>query len=262
MAAAAAERETYMPNHVTNVLEFECTPERFRRIAESLRSNPDEPLGQVDFNTLIPMPESLAIEAGSRGEEGYRAYREFAEAVRSLDGAGKEALEKAYEHRFRNDPGIWELGKQYYENKERYGATNWYGWCCEHWNTKWNAYECLAVSPEDRRLQFLTAWSPVPGIAEAISKKCPEAIITYRWADEDIGFNVGECVIQDGQCLEDRTPREGSREAFELAADIMGEDLADWGFTLSKDGSTYEWRDEEPVPERSGAAAARSGDAR
>ena len=49
-----------MPNHITNILEFECTPERFKVIAESLKSNPDEPLGQVDFNTLIPMPESLA----------------------------------------------------------------------------------------------------------------------------------------------------------------------------------------------------------
>ena len=66
-----------MPNHITNILEFDCTPERFREIAESLKSNPEEPLGQVDFNKLIPMPASLAIEAGSRGEKGHRAYKEF-----------------------------------------------------------------------------------------------------------------------------------------------------------------------------------------
>ena len=50
-----------MPNHITNILEFDCSPERFQQIAESLRSNPEEPLGQVDFNKLIPMPESLCM---------------------------------------------------------------------------------------------------------------------------------------------------------------------------------------------------------
>ena len=34
------------------------------------------------------------------------------------------------------------------------------------------------------------------------------------------GYNVGEVVLQDGQYLEDRSPVEGSKEAFELTADI------------------------------------------
>ncbi len=36
-------------------------------------SHKDEPLGHVDFNVLIPMPESLMIESGSVGERGYEA---------------------------------------------------------------------------------------------------------------------------------------------------------------------------------------------
>ena len=105
-----------MPNHITNILEFDCTPERFRVIAESLKSNPDEPLGQVDFNTLIPMPPSLAIESGSRGETGYKAYKEFVVQSMPLDDAAKEQLEANFSFRFKDDPEIWELGKQYYEN--------------------------------------------------------------------------------------------------------------------------------------------------
>ena len=93
-----------MPNHITNILEFECTPERFKVIAESLKSNPDEPLGQVDFNTLIPMPESLAIEAGSRGEKGYKAYKEFVIQSMPLDDAEKDKLEASFRDRFKDDP--------------------------------------------------------------------------------------------------------------------------------------------------------------
>ena len=251
-----------MPNHITNILTFDCSPKQFQSIAESLKSNPEEPLGQVDFNRLIPMPESLAIEAGSRGETGYKAYQEFIAQSMPLSDVVKKELEAAFQDRFKDDPEIWELGKQYYENIEQYGASNWYDWCCEHWNTKWNAYECLPVQPEDRRLEFLTAWSSVPPIVEAISKKFPDTTITYRWADEDIGYNVGEVVVKNGVCLEDRSPEEGTREAYDLAADIMGEDLADWGLTLSEDGSSYEWHGPEPVPEPIENHSARSGDLR
>lgn len=53
-----------MPNHITNVLEFNCSDERFREIAEFLQGErKDEPLGVVDFNVLIPMPKPLMIEA-------------------------------------------------------------------------------------------------------------------------------------------------------------------------------------------------------
>ena len=251
-----------MPNHVTNVIEFDCTVERFTEIAESLKSNPDEPLGQVDFNTLIPMPATLNIEAGSRGETGYKAYKEFITQSLHLDDSAKNELEEAYKSRFKNDPEIWELGKQYYNNLMQYGATTWYEWCYEHWNTKWNAYECLTVDPMERKLEFLTAWASVPPIVEAISRKFPDALITYRWADENIGYNVGEVVLQGGQYLEDRSPVEGSKEAFELAADIMGEDPEDWGYTLSEDGSTYEWQDMDPLPEPDKEQHTRSGDAR
>ena len=51
-------------------------------------------------------------------------------------------------------------------------------------------------------------------------------------------------------------PENGSRQAYELAAQIMGLDLKEMGFVLSKDGSTYEFDmeaselpvEEHPVP--------------
>ena len=69
-----------MPNHVTNVLKFDCSEERFLEIANFLRME-GEPLGSVDFNKLIPMPKELDIESGSRGMNGLKLYREYISAV-------------------------------------------------------------------------------------------------------------------------------------------------------------------------------------
>ena len=234
-----------MPNHITNILEFDCGPMEFRHLAESLRSSSLEPLGQVDFNRLIPMPASLDIEAGSRGETGYREYTAFLKEAEGKSPEEKQSLEKKYRERFTEDPEIWELGKQYSENIEKYGCPNWYDWCVSHWNTKWNAYHCVPVSASERRLEFLTAWSCVPPIVDAISKKVPSVQIGYAWADENIGYNVGKIVIRDGKLLEENIPKGGSKEAYEMSAEILGEDLRDLGFTLSPDGKTYEYAEEE-----------------
>ena len=242
-----------MPNHITNVLEFECSEKRFVEIGEFLRGDREKnPFGHVDFNTLIPMPKELDIEAGSRGEHGYFAYSEYMKKSEGLPEPEKRALENAYRDRFIRDPEIWELGKQYYENIQSYGSPNWYEWCLDNWNTKWNAYDCAAVDPSEKRLEFLTAWDGVPPIVKAISERFPDTRIRYGWADEDIGFNVGELSIRAGKVLEEKIPEGGSREAYEMAARIMDADLSDWGLTLSEDGSTYEYHEEpimeEPLP--------------
>lgn len=252
-----------MPNHVTNILEFDCGPVEFRRLAESLRSSSLEPLGQVDFNRLIPMPASLDIEAGSRGETGYREYREFMEASEGKTPDERKALEQTYLDRFSEDPEIWELGKQYYENVEKYGCPNWYDWCVSNWNTKWNAYQCVPVAASDRRLEFLTAWSCVPAIVKAISEKAPQIRIGYAWADENIGYNVGKIVVMDGKLLEENIPEGGSKEAYEMAAEILSEDLSDLGFRLTEDGSTYEYAEEEPcLQPPPSSSRGKGGDAR
>ena len=241
-----------MPNHITNVIDFDCSPERFGEIADFLRGDPERPLGTVDFNTLIPMPEELDIEAGSRGDTGLSAYREFLREARSCAPDAVPALEERYRERFKDDPEIWELGKKYYSNIEKYGAAHWYDFACRHWGTKWNAYECAEVLPETRALTFQTAWSGVPEIVGEISGRFPDVALEYFWADEDIGYNVGSFKMKDGQVTEHHIPAPGSREAYEMAAAIMDADLSDWGLALTADGTTYEWRGAETVREPGG----------
>ena len=56
-----------MPNHVINHVSFtDCTPARRREILEAIQyddngENEYHGIGTIDFNKIIPMPESLDI---------------------------------------------------------------------------------------------------------------------------------------------------------------------------------------------------------
>ena len=105
---------------------------------------------------------------------------------------------------------------------------------------------------DDDTLDFFTAWNCVTPILEALSRKYPDQTISYRWADEDIGSNVGEAVYKNGEMVDANIPEPGSRAAYELASDIMGIDLEDFDLYLSDDKTTYEYR-EDPPKERTRA---------
>ena len=51
-----------MPNHITNVLEFECSEKRFVEIGEFLRGDREKnPFGHVDFNTVAATAWKLGV---------------------------------------------------------------------------------------------------------------------------------------------------------------------------------------------------------
>lgn len=250
-----------MPNHITNEIAFgtdSASLAAFQRMLAEVRAE-DGPLGSIDFNKLIPMPEELNIESGSRTEKGLRLYMAFVKESEALayqglvsppevhDAAVQAHLEK-YTKLEQDDPETWTLGKRAAENILKHGAPTWYEWANKNWGTKWNAYRCQPLGPGAHTMRFLTAWSGVPKILEALSRKYPDQRITYRWADEDIGYNVGEMVFEKGQVVEQDIPPGGSREAYEMAAEISGASLEDYGLYLSKDGITYEYREETAAP--------------
>ena len=74
-----------MPNYVTNVLTLHGDSAQIRAMLEAIQYD-DLGIGSVDFNKIIPMPESLDIEAGSRTSAGLKAYLDFVEAY-TLGGA-------------------------------------------------------------------------------------------------------------------------------------------------------------------------------
>ena len=57
-----------MPNHITNILKFEGDSEQVHAMLDKIKSD-ELGFGSIDFNKIIPMPESLNLEAGSRTDE-------------------------------------------------------------------------------------------------------------------------------------------------------------------------------------------------
>lgn len=122
------------------------------------------------------------------------------------------------------------------EERQKYGANNWYDWSISNWGTKWNAYEPELYTDGDT-ITFYTAWSaPHPVLAE-LSRQFPEVLVYHRWCDEDIGNNVGEREYLNGEIIYENIPPAYSKEAYEMAASIMGCDLEELGYRVNVDGN-------------------------
>jgi len=81
------------------------------------------------------------------------------------------------------------------EDKERLakeGVPNWYDWCCENWDTKWNAYDVKRdigtygeASGKYVTYKFNTAWSPPEKIVEKLREDWPELEIYGGYIGEN-----------------------------------------------------------------------------
>lgn len=212
-----------MPNHVMNKLTVTGDPQEIKEMLESIQNDKDG-FGTIDFNKIIPMPESMNIESGSNTDKGLKAYTGFIQ-VYTLDGTREDAdlenipieAEKAF-LRMRTDitPAQWALGKTAYENQSKYGAPTWYEWSINNWGTKWNAYECMPCDFIDSpaELSFWTAWTAPHPVLQRLSEQYPKLTLIHEWADEDIGMNCGRREYHDGLPEEEYYPDGEEATAF------------------------------------------------
>ncbi len=248
-----------MPNHVTNRIKFSGEPERIRAIMEKIKHD-EMGLGSVDFNKVIPMPESLNITAGSVTDKGLKAYKDFV-AVLLFDGANKdsdllnipEEKEAIFlKQRTDIDDDEWKAGRQAFRNIQQYGFPTWYEWSINNWGTKWNAYDCIEledVSEEMNEPCFNTAWSAPHPILSKLAQMYPDVEIEHEWADEDFGHNLGRVKYKGDTILEEYIP-ETMKEAYEFALKVHGyEDMETVGLSLNSTETNYIpiWRDELSV---------------
>lgn len=250
-----------MPNNVTNQITFGSDAAAravFQHMLHEMQAE-GQPLGSIDFNKLIPMPEELNIEAGSRTDDGLKLYTEFMKESAAVAQATMFASEdkcsavvgahlKKWHDIEQKNQKAWDLGEKAFQNIKKYGHPTWYDWCIEHWETKWNAYQCRPLDAHADTMVFYTAWGSVPKLTAVLSKRYPDQEVVYRWADEDLGYNVGEITFKNGEEIDSNIPSNDSRAAYEMSAEIVGVDLAECGLFLTPDQSTYEYRDEPPEP--------------
>lgn len=110
---------------------------------------------------------------------------------------------------------------------KKYDGPTWYDWQREHWGTKWNCYE---VSAYDGGFRFQTAWSTPSPIWVALAEKFPHITFEIRFADEDIGHNLGHFSMcgrdEDVKQIADFEP--GSDLAVKFACELHGYDYDEY----------------------------------
>ncbi len=137
-----------MPNHIMNQLHLSGNQERIDELLQSVKGEESV----LDFNRIIPMPESLNIECGSRTDRGLKAYKDFVYVYTFAETEKKDLLNIPQEKeaaflRARQDirRDEWELGRTAFQNEQKYGAPTWYQWAVAAWGTKWSAYQAELV---------------------------------------------------------------------------------------------------------------------
>ena len=217
-----------MPNHITNILRIEASEELTAQIKSDIKSVDEEgETRHIDFNKILPMPESLNITSGSTTSNGiailqYRAGddTEIRKIMEYAWGKEFDTPEDLIEHMLVKGSANLEEAQKALDNERLYGCRDWYGWSTDNWGTKWNAYSTNDTDTDE--VSFETAWSNPYPVIVALSAKYPEAVFHLRFADEDFGHNVGEYSLKSGYVIEENIPEGGSEEALELAADITG----------------------------------------
>lgn len=224
-----------MPNHTTNNLEFNGSPEEVKLLMDSIASTITNKDGThtknlIDFERIIPMPKSLSISSGTYTDNGLAIllFREKGDdsllrqmlnyAWVKIEGIGN--IEDLIENLLSNKRASLSLGKQALENLDNYGHKDWYSWSCEKWGTKWNSYESYKLS--ENEITFKTAWSPpIPVIIE-LSKQFPNVEIKLSFSSEQFGDGCGELALLAGQVTEENIPKSGSDEAFLFSKNTHG----------------------------------------
>jgi len=65
--------------------------------------------------------------------------------------------------------------------RKQHGHDNWYDWCCDNWDTKWNSAGADLTSDSNNSIieyEFQTAWGPPIKVIEALREKYPDLNIT------------------------------------------------------------------------------------
>lgn len=225
-----------MPNHVLNIVTLYGDEKRIEQLRKE-QMQEEGGAGSLDFQKIIPMPESLNIESGSRTKTAIKLYQaanrsgieeeSYAECGERL----KEVLQK-YDKKLAERIGDFDLegtlqfGKTAVNNLIRYGAATWYEWCIEHWGTKWNGYNLGEGYPcEKNQLRFYTAWDAPHPVLQELSALYPDVVLNHRWADEDLSHNLGERNYQAGKVTSEKILIEGTLDALMFACELHGYDI-------------------------------------
>ncbi|MGR5230430.1 hypothetical protein ACPV30_18125 [Photobacterium damselae] len=189
-----------MPNHILNVISIDSDDKQQRE--QGILSILDNQ-GVFDFNRFIPMPRILRnTQAPNR--------------INPDECRNKTGYIDWYEWSWDNWDTKWNA---YNQNIEYDGldAKPWHLSCkpkniiC---NSKYRAYlkrqnkkrfkASIIENGTPEHVKFYSAWGHPEKVIIAMSKKHPDFYFRVKFADEDLGRNLGEYVIKNGELFDVR----------------------------------------------------------
>lgn len=234
-----------MVNHITFGTD-EVSLSAFQFMLHEVQAE-GQPLGSIDFNRLIPMPQELDMRAGFVTNLGLTQYINFmaesaitAQATLFASEAERTTIVGVHLAKWGavelKDPEAWALGKKAFQNLKKYGCPTWVEWCKLNWGTRDNAFNCTALDSTSDTIVFQTTDTAVPKIAAELSKKFPAQNITYHWADEKTKQHLGHMVFQGGKAIEVEIPDEPAALAQAMSAGV-------WQFRADIEHSDHHTQD-------------------
>ena len=178
-----------MPNWTGNNLTIIGTVEDINlfeadRLA-ALKANDCDPEQIITFHMVLPMPQELKGTHGGPRPMREAEIRRMAAQYEWSDEALQVALEKQMTD---------ELEAKLDELKAKYGADNWYDWCCNNWGTKWDAchaahermpFTSAGRSDQDRvTITFDTAWAAPESVIHTLVRKYPNLSFHHSYSYE------------------------------------------------------------------------------
>ncbi len=219
-----------MPNWVST--KVETTPEVITAIRERFCSKDKYGDDRLDFAKVIPTPPDLfmgdvPLWDPTVKEPTTEIQKAAVSTIRKLYGLAESALAKG-EDMQAHLQAVLKVASQHRFDLDAIGCPvrTWADWCPDTWGTKWNASEC---SISKNSISFQTAWScPKPVLEELSRQLGSDAIMVVKFADEDIGQNCGQYVLQDGEVTTQVEMEFGSRDAIRFACDVAGRDFDEY----------------------------------
>lgn len=158
-----------MPNHCTNTLEIEGSPETIKQVRDALEDNRRED-ESLTFEGILPRPDELKTIKYGRATIGEQSVKRW----RDTEDSGRVPVTEAETKRLR----------------EKHGAADLLEWSRVHWGVKWDAYwSTIETQSEDLlRYEFTTAWGPPDRFVTALREAFPEATITLQYKEPNMGL--------------------------------------------------------------------------
>ena len=239
-----------MPNWVRCYINFGGNDSDMNKVFNAIKSlDKDGNENVFDFNKLIPMPDSLNIEAGSMSDLAYAYYMVKVRSTLPNNvsySSKKDVIDRVEKDISISSHDMLERGKVICHNYEKYGSKDWYDWCCSNWGTKWNACQC---ERSEDSIDFETAWSWPEPVMLKLAELCSKYGIRFegKWADEDCGSNTGYFYFDGGadSVLDYDYYELGSSDAYEAYVDCWGESEC---IGIDNDGNYYHYECGESCP--------------